>query len=554
MKDVAMDGSKKLFRGWAAIGAALGMLVLAAPALANAPNPENTTVDQVVVNSDGSRTVTVEGTWTWETQSKCATARNGVGHQIDWFDNQTNAVGKPNDPIGILYVGDATDNIVHSDEALGQSTANGNAFWDGVPASYVAHHATDTTPDKTDAANWFGECDQVNSSGVTAGHWGPITHTYAASFTGDIKLCPIMYDPHGGHDNSGKSSVKDITAGANSSTNSYNDDNSYETNQFTGGPGSCPEITVPTLTTSASSAEAPNAIHDTATLGNTGGQTGSITFNLYPKGAGCSGTPLFTSTVSTNGDGSYQSGDYSPTQAGTYQWQASYSSSSVKGLLTPCDVASEQSTVTPPHQPGAASIRVVKLSSVPCTALPSSAIHPRPREPKGVLPCNGASSRFTHGAITVQVPKSGNYAILISYQIQVTNTGARPLALSLKDGRCDAGTVKGPFAVQGSLNGNTLAPGGKAFYTCTHTLTQNDGRGRFSSFRNTATVTGRPPSGPPVHGTSTVITKRVHPSPVPPIRRCRSFRTGRPVRWPAGQPKPKACRPQRGRHGQGFTG
>lgn len=544
----------KLFRGMVAVGTALGMLVLSASALANAANPETTTVDQVVVNTDGSRTVTVQGTWTWQTQSKCSTARNGVGYQIDWFDNQTNAVGKANDPNGILYVGDAQDNIVHSDESLGQPTAPGNAFWDGVPSSYLSHNATSTTPTQTDAQNWLGECDQVNSSGVTAGTWGPITHTYAASFTQQIQLCPIMYDPHGGQDNSGKSGVNDITAGANASTNNYNNDNSYETNQFTGGPGSCPKISIPTLTTSASSATAPNAIHDTATLTGTGGGSGSIKFNVYPSNANCSGTPLFTSTVSTNGDGDYQSGDYSPTTAGTYQWQASYSSSSIQGLITPCNDPNEQSPVAPPRQHPKPGIDVVKLSSVPCSSLPSSDISPAPAEPSGVLPCTGAASQFTTGTITIEVPKGGSYSIPISYQIRVTNTGDTPLALSLSDPRCDKGTIKGPFAVSGTLTGQTLSAGGRAFYTCTHQLTATDGAGRFSSFSNTATVTGQPPSGPPVHGNSTVVTNRVHPSPRPPVRRCRSLRTGRPVRWPIGKPKPRACRPRPGRPGKGFTG
>ena len=547
-------GPVKLFRGTLAIGTALGMLVFSATALANAANPETTTVDQVVVNQDGSRTVTVQGTWTWQTQSKCSTARNGVGYQIDWFDNQTNAVGKANDPNGILYVGDAQDNIVHSDESLGQSTAFGNAFFDGVPSSYLSHNATSTTPTKTDAQNWLGECDQVNSSGVTAGTWGPITHTYAASFTGQIQLCPIMYDPHGGHDNSGQSSVNDITAGKNAQTNNYNNDNSYETNQFTGGPGSCPKVSIPTLTTSASSAVAPNPIHDTATLSGTGGGSGSITFNLFQSGANCTGTPLFTSTVPTNGDGDYQSGDYGPTSVGRYQWQASYSSSSVSGLITPCNDPNETSPVTPPSQHAKPGIKVVKLSSVPCSALPGSDISPKPGEPSGVLPCTGTASQFTRGTITIEVPKGGTYSIPISYQIRVTNTGKLPLTLSLSDPRCDSGTIQGPFAVSGTLTGQTLSPGGRAFYTCTHALTAQDGAGRFSPFRNTATVTGQPPSGPPVHGKSTVVTKRVHPSPRPPVRRCRSLRTGRPVRWPIGQPKPKACRPRPGRPGKGFTG
>src|SRR5579859_5344361 len=124
MRYVGVNG-RNLLRGMLAVGTALGMLVMAASALANAANPDTTTVDQVVVNADGSRTVTVEGTWTWQTQSKCATARNGVGYQIDWFDNTANPVGTAKDPSGILYAGDAQDNIVHSDESLGQSTAFG---------------------------------------------------------------------------------------------------------------------------------------------------------------------------------------------------------------------------------------------------------------------------------------------------------------------------------------------------------------------------------------------------------------------------------------------
>ncbi len=183
-------------------------------------------------------------------------------------------------------------------------------------------------------------------------------------------------------------SVNDITAGANASTNDYNNDNSYDTNQFSGGPGTCPVVTIPTLTTSASSAMAPNAIHDTATLTGTGGGTGSMTFKLYPSGANCAGTALYTNTVSTNGDGDYQSGDYSPTSPGSNQWQASYSSSSVSGLITPCNDPNETSPVTPPGQHAKPGIKVVKLSSVPCSALPGSDISPKPGQPSGVLPCS----------------------------------------------------------------------------------------------------------------------------------------------------------------------
>src|ERR1700719_5180391 len=92
----------KAWRGAVALSTLACLLAFAMPALANAPNPETTTVNQVVVNPDGSRTVTVSGTWTWQTQSNCSQARNGVGYQIDWFDYQTNPLGTAQDPNGVL--------------------------------------------------------------------------------------------------------------------------------------------------------------------------------------------------------------------------------------------------------------------------------------------------------------------------------------------------------------------------------------------------------------------------------------------------------------------
>jgi hypothetical protein len=637
---------RRSFRGLVAVSTAAAMLVFALPAFANAPNPDTTTVDQVAVNADGSRTVTVEGTWTWQTQSKCSTARNGVGYQIDWFDNQTNAIGTAKDPDGILFVGDAQDNIVHSVETLDGSSAIGNAFFDGVPSSYLSHNSTSTTPTAADAKNWLSECDGVNASGVTAGHWGPITHTYAASFTGPIELCPIMYDPHGGHDNSGQSSVKDITAGG----KGYNDDNSYDTNQVGPGPGSCPKISVPTLTTSASSATAPSAIHDVATLTGSSG-AGSITFNVYPSGANCSGTPSFTSSVSTTGDGDYQSGDFSPASGGTYQWQASYSSSTIQNLLSTCNDPNEQSTVSLPNAPAIKLVKLERIGSAafkhgpvtgnvgdtvnyemmatntgdtplalaftdaqcdngtlsapsvvtgnytagsqtlapggeirytcshvltagdqPYTNTASVTGTPPPGEGPPVsahdsvrafantpgisvlkLQRDGDSGEFTTNLLTITETK-GDYVVhTIDYEIQVTNTGSDPLTLSLSDALCDSGTAQGPTVISGTLNGDVLAPGGKAQYTCSHRLLKSDS----ATFTNVATVTGTPPSGPPVHGTSSVTLKK---RTVAAKKVCRT-RSGRIVHY-KGNHKPAACtrrpphhRPSRPpKHPRGFTG
>jgi hypothetical protein len=80
---------------------------------------------------------------------------------------------------------------------------------------------------------------------------------------------------------------------------------------------------------------------------------------------------------------------------------------------------------------------------------------------------------------------------------------------------CDAGTLQGPAALSGTLSAGVLSAGGEAQYTCTHVLTANDA----NPFTNTATVTGTPPSGPPVSGTSSVTAKKAAVKPIT-IKRC----------------------------------
>lgn len=90
-------------------------------------------------------------------------------------------------------------------------------------------------------------------------------------------------------------------------------------------------------------------IHDTAVLAGGLNPTGTISFFLYaPDDQFCSGTPLFTSTVPVNGNGTYVSGDFTPAAPGVYKWRASYSGD-VNNLgvsLTSCLEPSEASTVT----------------------------------------------------------------------------------------------------------------------------------------------------------------------------------------------------------------
>jgi hypothetical protein len=155
---------------------------------------------------------------------------------------------------------------------------------------------------------------------------------------------------------------------------------------------------------------------------------------------------------------------------------------------------------------------------------------------------------FTRGPITV-TEHSGNYVVhTIDYEIQVTNTGNAPLTLSLNDPRCDAGTIQGPAVITGTLHGDVLSPGGQAQYTCSHRYVQGDS----ATFTNVATVTGTPPNGPPVHGTSRVTVERK--TVFPKKKLCRTP-TGRVIHY-TGHKKPAACKfhPKPPKHPRGFTG
>jgi hypothetical protein len=158
-----------------------------------------------------------------------------------------------------------------------------------------------------------------------------------------------------------------------------------------------------------------------------------------------------------------------------------------------------------------------------------------------------AGGPFTRGPITI-TEKAGAYVVhTIDYKVVVTNKGNVSLTLRLDDPRCDAGTVSGPIAVSGKLNGDVLEPGGVAQYLCTHALVKSDP----SPFTNTATVTGTPPVGAPVRGSSSVTVKK---QTVAAKKLCRTP-NGRVIHY-TGHKKPAACRfhPKKPKHPGGFTG
>jgi hypothetical protein len=68
------------------------------------------------------------------------------------------------------------------------------------------------------------------------------------------------------------------------------------------------------------------ALHDDAALSGGSSPTGTIVFDLYGPSAtaDCSQGAVFTSTASVSGNGTYTSGTFTPSQAGTYWWTARY--------------------------------------------------------------------------------------------------------------------------------------------------------------------------------------------------------------------------------------
>ncbi len=115
------------------------------------------------------------------------------------------------------------------------------------------------------------------------------------------------------------------------------------------------DVVQPAIVTQAS-APVPvgQPITDTATLSGgvatppAAGPTGTIIFTLFgPNNPTCTGAPIFTDTVTVNGNGNYTSDPATPGAAGDYNWVAVYSGDANNGSVTsPCGAPNETSTVT----------------------------------------------------------------------------------------------------------------------------------------------------------------------------------------------------------------
>lgn len=303
-----------LILGWALAGAAWADAPSAVP---------GSTQGTVVVNGDGSRTVTVHGQWTWPSQtSDCNLSRAGAGFAVAWGDP--------------AQAGNSVATLNGSNVAVGAASASLLN-----PADDLVH-ATPPGTDSTSTSLWRSGCGTfATPPGYNTGTWGPTSHTYPVSYTGAIALCPLFYDVQGTA-SGGPSSASQILAGG----TGHNADNSAQDNAATAAGNECPAATLksaPSVSSSPSSSVVGTASSAAAALSGGYVPSGTVSFAVYgPGDATCSTAPVFTGSVPGNGNGNYTSPSFTAGQTGTYQWVVSYSGdASNQSASSTCGAAPE---------------------------------------------------------------------------------------------------------------------------------------------------------------------------------------------------------------------
>jgi len=121
---------------------------------------------------------------------------------------------------------------------------------------------------------------------------------------------------------------------------------------FLAAPQPAHALAAPTIAGQASTpALVGGSMTDSATLAGGDNPTGSITFSIFVTNQ-CSGAPIFTSTKTVNGNGTYLSDAFGPLVVSTfYSWQANYSGDANNNAVAtiPCDGA--QSVAVPEYCP-----------------------------------------------------------------------------------------------------------------------------------------------------------------------------------------------------------
>jgi hypothetical protein len=572
-----------------AMGSVLLALLVAlfVPALASADAPDVQTATGTIAPgpNPGDRTVTVRGTWAWTTHhSDCNTNRAGVGVAIDW--NDPTQLGNPvttlnGDPIA---VGTPTDNVVHP-AIPGNDVASPADYqaWKGGCGDFNGIYNTGT----------FGVGAYVDPNNPNGPRVQGLRHTYPASYTGPIHICALTYDVHGKASFTAPNGSKEITAGG----SNRNQDNGAEKNASTPGGNQCFDIHLnahPSVTTDAGAdVTVGHSLADTATLSGGENPTGSITFKLYgPNDADCTGSPIFTSTKTVNGNDQYTSASYtgtSTTGPGTYKWIANYGGDSNNdATANACHEANEDVVVGPGHPTvttnagpavdlgdaihdsatlaggsnptGSITFRLFNNSTCSGTPLFTSTVSVHGNGPYAsdeFVPktagtyrwianyggdvnnsattnaCNAANENVAViGHPRIQVDKRGAVSSALAgsnveFILDVTNPGDQPLHnVTFTDSRCN---VSAPAldTKHGDASTSTLDPGDLWTYRCTGSTAVGD-----TNIHNEVETCALPPTGSAVCDTDTADVPLRNPDiSIVKAPKTQTVTAGNPINW-----------------------
>ncbi len=314
------------------------------------------------------------------------------------------------------YSGDSSNSP--SSDACGAS---------GESLTVLPASPTVTTASSISSMTLTASATSVSDTAVLSGGFGTPTGTITFNlyyFSANCAGAPLFTSivPVNGNGNYVSASYTPLGAGHYNWRAIYSGD--ANNNPFTAPCDPDPEEFIvlpasPSITTSVSPsnvtlATTPSFAIDTATLsGGFGSPTGTITFRAYFSDPTCTGSPVFTSTIPVNGNGNYSSASFTPSQAGTYLWIASYSGDSNNNPFTaPCGDNGETLTAQPAGPTITTTVspsNITSAGSTSDTATLSGGSHPTGTITFTVFPqtagCNGTSV-FTS---IVNVNGNGNY-------------------------------------------------------------------------------------------------------------------------------------------------
>ena len=285
----------------------------------------------------------------------------------------------------------------------------------------------------------------------------------------------------------------------------------------------------PAIVTNASATvPAGGPISDSATLSGGVNPTGTITFTVFgPNDATCTAAPAFTSIVAvTSGNGTYPSGPFVTTAAGTYRFIAAYSGDANNVAVTTLCNDPNESVVVGPANPTlvtAASASVPVGGTVNDTATLSGGVNPTGtitfelfgpttrdapalRSSPPTKPVSG-NGNYTSASFTVTAP--GTYNFVASYSGDANNA-AIPFTACGAAGENVTITKAAPAIVTTACAPRRL-PAAPSSDTATLSLGVSPDRHDHvhpSTARTTSGAPVPPSSPPPRQSTATATTPR----------------------------------------------